>query len=187
MRIAKATLESLSPYSQRRFYEVPKLNKEAYDAYEKRTWRESIHADENGDVYIPPMSLKKALDAACAFKPIKIPGHGQSTYTKHFVAGIMCTDLIYIGIKKDDVEGICRFVPSDGKKGGGKRVKKFFPTINNWTGTAVFYVLDDTIPNEIVEEYLHEAGSFVGIGVFRPSSGGYFGRFKVLKVEWATA
>jgi hypothetical protein len=45
--------------------------------------------------------------------------------------------------------------------------------------------LDETVTPPVFEEHLREAGSFVGVGRFRPRQGGYYGRFVVERVTWA--
>jgi len=184
MRICEATLESISPYSQGRFHDTPKNQKEGAGDYEERTWRERIHADENGDVFIPPMAFKNAMSEIAKFLSMQVPGKGKTTYTKHFEAGVLVMDAVPLGIKKDAVEGEWLFVPSDGKRGGGKRVKRCFPVIREWKGTVTFYVLDETITPDVFEQHLKEAGNFIGIGRFRPRNNGFYGRFKVVKAKW---
>lgn len=187
MKEAVATLRSVSPYSQTRYYtDPPKGPKESARDYEARTWRERLHYLPDGRVYIPPMAFKNCLSEAAKFLGRQIPGKGKSTYTKHFEAGVLVMDPLVLGIKKDDVPGTWLFVPSDGKRGGGTRVEKCFPTIHEWTGDVTFHVLDDTITPEVFEEHLAEAGKFIGIGYFRPRNNGYWGRFKVEKVKWSS-
>lgn len=89
MKIATCKLESLSPYSQSRYHETEKLNKEQPDDYRKRTWREHLHYNKDGAVYIPPMTFKNCLSEAAKFLGVQIPGKGKSTYTKHFEAGVL--------------------------------------------------------------------------------------------------
>jgi hypothetical protein len=96
----------------------------------------------------------------------------------------MVMDALVLPIKKDDVPGEWYFVPSDGRPGGGKRVKKCFPVIREWHGEVTYYILDETITPEVFEVHLREAGSFIGIGRFRPENGGFYGRFGVKKVVW---
>jgi hypothetical protein len=185
MRVATAELESLSPYGQSKFYETPKLSKESSADYEERTWRDRLHTDEQQRVVIPPMAFKNCLSEVAKFLSVQIPGKGKSTYTKHFEAGIIVTEGLTLPIKKNEVPGTWLFVPADGKRGGGKRVKKCFPVIQSWKGAVTFHVLDDTITPEVFEQHLKEAGNFIGIGFFRPRNNGYYGRFKVNKVSWA--
>ena len=184
MRIATVTLESVSPYSQSKHYKTPKKDKESAPDYEARTWRDRMHVDENGNVCIPPMAFKNCLSECAKFLSISIPGKGKATYTKNFEAGVLVTDGLSLGIKKEDVEGEWLFVPSDGRRGSGKRVEKCFGVIRKWGGVVTFYVLDLTITPEVFEKHLREAGKFIGLGRFRPRNNGFYGRFKVAKIGW---
>ncbi len=185
MKVCTVELSAVSPYSQSKFYQTPKLQKELAKDYEERTWRDRLHVDKNGVVYIPAMALKNCIAEAAKFLGRQIPGKGKSTYTKHFEAGILVLENVSLGVKKSDVDGEWFFVPADGKRGGGKRVMKCFPVIPQWTGTAVFHVLDETITEDVFLEHLKEAGNFIGIGRFRPRNNGFYGRFSVGDVEWS--
>jgi hypothetical protein len=185
MKTAVATLKSISPYSQSRAHFTEKLNKESADDYEKRTWRDRLHIGEDGRVFIPPMAFKNALSEIAKFLSKNIPGKGKATYTKHFEAGVLVMDAVPLPFKKEDVPGEWLFVPADGRRGSGKRVRRCFPVIREWTGEVTFHVLDDTLTKDVFEEHLREAGSFIGIGRFRPRNNGYYGRFSVEKVKWS--
>jgi hypothetical protein len=184
MKTAIATLKSVSPYSQSRHYEVPKLEKESAADYEKRTWRNRMHVDENGIVYMPPMAFKNCLSEAAQYLSMKIPGKKNSTYTKNFVAGVLVMDAVSLGVKAEDVQGECFFVPADGKRGSGKRVTKWFPVIPSWEVQVKFYIFDETITEDVFRLHLEEAGKFIGIGRFRPRNNGFYGRFEVLNLSW---
>ena len=187
MRTAVVTIEGISPYQQGRYHKTPKLEKEAADDYEKRTWQEKCHTHKDGTVFIPPMAFKKALDTAASMISMKVPGKagGKATYTKYFIAGIMVADGLNLPVKKNEVDGFWVLGNSQGRRGGsGSRVEKCFPTIYEWGGNVTYYILDDTITPEIFELHVKESGNFVGIGVFRPQNGGYHGRFVVKKVKW---
>lgn len=184
MKIAIAKLKSTSPYSQSKHISDEKLEKESSLDHEKRCWRGRMHVDKIGNVFIPPMSLKICLSEAAKFLSMQIKGKGKATYTKHFEAGVMVTDGISLPIKRDEVPCEELYVPSDGVRGSGKRVTKFFPLISEWEGEAKFYVLDDTITRDVFEYHLSQAGLFIGIGRFRPRNNGYYGRFDVESLEW---
>jgi hypothetical protein len=184
MRIVTATLESMSPYSQSKHYKVPKLEKESSSDYEERTWRERCHVNSDGMICIPPMAFKNCLSEAAKFLSMQIPGKGKATYTKHFEAGIMVIEEMVLSDRKDDVAGEWLFVPSDGKRGGGKRVEKCFPCIRQWQGDVTFHIVDDTITKEVFAKHLEEAGKFIGLGRFRPRNNGFYGRFKVVSLKW---
>lgn len=184
MRTAIATLKSISPYSQSRHYETPKLDKEIPRDYEERTWRDRLHVDADGFVFIPPMAFKNCLSEAAKYLAMQIPGMGKATYTKHFEAGCQVFDALVLPVKKQDVVGDWLFVPSDGKRGGSRRVAKCFPVIPQWSGDVTFYIFDEMITPQVFEHVLGEAGKFIGIGRFRPRNCGFYGRFTVEKVVW---
>lgn len=187
MKLATAKLESVSPYSQSKHYSVPKLDKEGAGDYEKRTWRERMHVSEDGRVFIPPMAFKNCLSEAAKFLSIQIKGKGKATYTKHFEAGVLVMDKLDLPDVAKDVVGEWFFVPADGKRGGGRRVEKCFPMIPKWTGNVKFYILDETITEDVFRTHLEEAGKFIGIGRFRPRNNGFYGRFIVKDIKWENA
>ena len=185
MKTAIATLKSISPYSQSRAHFTPKLDKEAADAYEERTWRERLHVGDDDHIFIPPMAFKNCLSEIAKFLSVQIKGKGKSTYTKHFEAGVLVMEPLVLGTKKADVSGEWLFVPADGMRGSGKRVRKCFPVIQQWRGDVKFHILDETITQDIFEQHLKEAGSFIGIGRFRPRNNGFYGRFVIEKIKWS--
>jgi len=183
MKEAKIKLTGITPISFSRFHNIQKDPKESNDDHEKRTWRERLHYDEKGMCYIPLMAVKNCLSDCAKYLSIQIKGKGKSTYTKHFEAGILVNNHIELNIHKDDVDENWQHVPSDGRRGGTKRVPKCFPEIKKWGGETTVTILDDTITKEVFEQHLVEAGRFIGIGRFRPRNNGYYGRFTA-EVEW---
>lgn len=191
MKKAICKLESISPYSQSRYHSTPKLGelegkktKESAKDYEARTWREKMHVDENESVLIPPMAFKNCLSEAAKYLKIRIEGEGKATWTKHFEAGVLVLSPMILGIKKEEVAEEWLFVPSDGVRGSGKRVEKCFPMIPEWGGELEFNIFDEKITQDVFEYHLSQAGLFIGIGRFRPRNNGFYGRFKVLSVDW---
>lgn len=177
-----ATLESVSPYSQGRFHNEPKLEKENHDEYEKRTWIKRLHVNDEGNVFIPPMAFKNCLSECAKYLSVQIPGKGKATYTKHFEAGLMVMDPLVLDLTPDEVKGNWLHVPSDGRRGGTKRVLKCFPYIPKWKGDVTFYIFDETITLDVLKYHLEQAGKFIGIGTFRPRNNGFFGRFNIVEV-----
>lgn len=183
MKVCIANLEATTAYSQSRMHDTEKLEKERMDEYELRTWRNKAHVD-GSEIYIPPMAFKQALDTAAKRLGVQIPGKGKSTYTKHFLSGVLVMDKLMTGHSIDECSGEWINANSDGVRGSGKRVKRCFPTITSWSGKIPFYILDEVIDTKIFERVLTEAGSFIGIGRFRPENGGFYGRFSVVGTEW---
>jgi hypothetical protein len=186
MKIVTCRLASISPYSQSRYHDTAKLNKEQPDDYRARTWREHLHYDQAGIVYIPPMTFKNCLSEAAKFLSVQIPGKGKATYTKHFEAGVLVLEPCVLGIHKDTVEFENLFLPSDGRRGSGKRVTKTYPLIREWETTCTFYVQDDMLTKDVFKYHLEQAGTFIGIGRFRPRNNGFYGRFRLIDLEWTS-
>lgn len=184
MRIAKAHLVGKSRYSQSKVFESTKSRDQTHEEFERSCWRERLHRMPDGYVFIPPQAFKSSLDEAAKYKSTQIPGKGKATYTKHFLAGVLCLDPVVLPVKADDVQGEWLFVPADGKKGGPKRVMKCFPFIDQWEAVVEFTVFDDIIDEDVFQQHLEDAGRFIGIGRFRPRNGGFYGRFAVESVEW---
>lgn len=185
MRVCTATLKSVSPYSQSRQHDTPHLEKEGHDDYERRTWREKAHYnEETRELFIPPMAFKMCVDETAKYLGLQIPGKGKATYAKHFLSGTLVMDQLPLGITVDAVDGEWINANSDGVRGSGKRVKRCFPVVPSWSGSLDFYILDDTITPKVFEHVLGEAGRFKGIGRFRPANGGFYGRFEVTASKW---
>jgi len=174
-------LVGVSPLSFSAPIQSKKATGETHDAFEERTWRERMHVDGDGHVFIPPTALKNCLAEVAKYLSESVPGKGKATYTKHFEAGIMVSEQMVLPNCPEEVPGERLFVPADGRRGSGKRVWKTFPRIDEWRVQAVIYVLDPVLIGkpEKIEEYLGHAGKFIGLGRFRPRNNGYYGRFRV--------
>jgi hypothetical protein len=188
MKTCIANLKSAAPYQQSGWIDPDlKGEKETRGAFERRIWPEKAHYDENQEIFIPPMAFKQALDAAAKYLSIQVPGRGKTTYTKHFLSGVLCYKPVMLGLKKDQVVRNEILVNSDGVRGSGKRVMRIFPKIPSWQSDVEFTILDDIITEEVFLRVLKEAGSLIGVGQFRPQNGGYFGRWTVQGFEWIDA
>lgn len=161
---------------------------ETHDGFEGRIWRDRFNSREDGQVFIPQMGVKLAMEAAAKHSGKKT--QGQATWTKHFMKGVIAVDggnLTVDGspIMRDDLKSEELFVPSDGQKGGGRRVHKTFPTIlPPWETSFDLIVVDAKITPEILLEMAQIAGNLIGLGRFRPESGGFYGRFVVTRLLW---
>lgn len=184
MRTYQVSLRSVTPYSQSRYHESPKLDNELPDAYDKRTCREHLHYDPaTGEVFIPPMAIRNSLSEAAQFLSMRVPGKGQATYTKHFLAGVMLMEPVKLGIHKDGIPIEALFLPTDGVRGGGKRAIRRFPRIDSWTATCDILVVDETISEEVLKHHIIQAGLLIGIGRFRPRNGGFYGRYELVSMK----
>jgi hypothetical protein len=157
---------------------------EGYDVFENRCWRERMHVDEQGQVFVPPLMFKRALEAAARYAQESVPGKRTTKFTKHFLAGTLVADPILIGVKVEQVVCERLFVAADGKPGGkGGKVWRNFPLIPKWSGRVIVHLLDPVLQQHWIKviEYAERAGDFIGLGRFAPRVGGFYGRFRVQK------
>lgn len=164
----------------------PKEDREGHGEYDERIWREKAHWNgHNGDgkAIIPSVYFKRALEGCAKYLGIQIPGKGKSTYTKHFLSGVQIIgEGIDLGIKRADIDSVAISCNSDGKRGGGSRVTRRFPTVPKWKGTIKVLVVDEIITAKVLQEHLEKAGMLIGIGSFRLEKGNSSGGFKVTKM-----
>jgi hypothetical protein len=184
---ARVTISSITPMSQSRQHDEPKMEGENHDAYDKRTWRSKLNVaqrDGKNTIVIPAHGLHQAIAAAAKYSKRQIPGQGKATWTAKFTAGITLLEDPAINIDPATVDGVTISANADGVRGSGKRVPRKFPLIPAWSATFDVLVLDPIITEEIFTEMLEMAGMFIGIGRFRPEKGGTNGRFKIDAVDW---
>lgn len=159
----------------------PKDSKETHDQHEKRTWKQKVHVDADGCVCIPPFAIKNALEESGKFLSLKIPGEGKKTFTDRFRKGVIVSSPMKLchpsgkPVALDDIVPQTLFVPSDGRRGSGKRVQRIFPTLHRWTGEATLFIADPKITDEVLAEHLDALGQFIGFGSMRIGNGGVNG------------
>lgn len=189
MILATVHIKGTSNYSQSKAYskeEFPVLPGENDPQYELRTWRNRMHKNAQGFVEIPGMSFSNCIKSSAQRMKIRVPAKGRQEFGKYFEAGIMCIDAAPLLVKADEVSHDRLFVPSDGVKGSGKRVFKNFCCIPQWEAKFEVYIYDHTITENVFSQVVKNAGIMVGLGRFRPERGGYYGRFDVQSLNWAS-
>ena len=188
MKQAICALQSVTPYSQSKNVDreqYPKKPRETDPAYEFRMWKSRMHINKAGFVEIPTTSFEGAIREAVKRLQIQVPGKGKCLFTKPFEAGFAVLTSITTNTLAETVAYDRLFVPSDGKPGGGRRVWKYFPRIDQWSGAIHCVIYDDLITRDVFVKAIESAGLLVGIGRFRPQNRGFYGRFKVDSVDWS--
>jgi hypothetical protein len=183
-RSAKVKFEGVTAYSASAVLLTQKEKKEGDWDFEQRIWRERLNVDSDGCGVIPAMAFKNMLDTAAKRYPTKLKG--TATFTKFFVSGVLVEHPFRLeGVTRENVKAEKLYVPSQGVKGGEKRVWKLFPIVHKWGGDIVFTVLEDSITEEVFEDTIKQAFPFVGLGRFRPERGGLNGRARLVSVTWS--
>lgn len=181
----------ISPISFGKPFSSTKQQGEDSAAFEERAWRERMHVMPDGQVFVPPMTMKRCLESTAKFLSESVPGKGKATFTKHFLAGTLVVDPLLL-FDKAGKPIIAANVPpervycnADGKRGSGTRVWRIFPFIAEWRTHAIVHILDPLLKNynEKIGEYANHGGQFNGLGRFAPRVGGFYGRFTVENVK----
>jgi hypothetical protein len=185
MKTYRARLKSAAGLLFNRGYEheVERNQGESFDDYERRTWQNRAHVNEDGFVTIPAIFFKNAIHEAAAYRSDKL--RGNKTYTKVFQGGVTVYEPLVTAYKPADCKAQSLYVPTDGRHGSGKRVWKTFPVVHKWEGLIEIIVMDEQVTHEVLLNTLQTAGMFIGIGGRRPANRGDFGRFTVVSLEEA--
>jgi hypothetical protein len=185
---ARVTIRGTAPYSQSHKHDEPKLEGEQPDAYDLRTWRSKMNTEiVNGKLtmVIPAFALQLSLISAAQYSKKKIEGQRNATWTAKFQRGISIMGAAPLNIDPADVECITLSVNADGKRGSGTRVTRRFPQIPaGWKADFDVMIIDPVITEAIFAEMMELAGLFIGLGQYRPESGGSNGRFVVEAIKW---
>lgn len=180
---AIVSIKGVAPLSQSRYHDTPKLDGESNEDYDKRTWREKCNADSDGNVFVPAMAFKQAMDTSAKRLAIPDPDNKRANLTKYFVSDVICEGNLPIGIHKDEIPCIKFLANVDGVRGSGKRVPRTIPQTQEWGGQTSFLIMEEKIKPEIFEKVLRSAGRSIGVGQFRAEKGGLNGRFDVVSVK----
>ena len=186
MKTATVTLQGTAPISFSKHLDeesVPKREGENHEDYDIRVWREKAHFVKD-EVVIPGINFKFMMDWTAAQLGLKIQGRGNKTWSTIFKAGVLCPDPMALGVTKDELKFTKVYCNADGRRGSAKRVWRRFPILHEWGGEVAFYILDDTITEDIFHRHVVQAGKICGLGRYRASVGGQFGRFTVESFSW---
>lgn len=184
-RMAVCHLKSASPYSQSKHIADEPREGENPIAFEQRCWKQRLHVNSEGFVYIPPTAFSQSIAEAAKFLSMPIPGKARQTFTKHFESGVRVVEPLVLPIRAEDVQAEALFVHSNGKRGPGPRVTRYYPRIDSWEGNVTYWVFDAVVTEEAFARALQASGTLIGIGRFRPRNLGFYGRFEVLNINWS--
>lgn len=183
MRAFEVMISGLSPYMQHRMddqkLEVWEKNRgkimERPELSHTDNVRAEYHCYRNSDdvCFIPSDQLKGAFINAGSYIKSKVGGRSKSM--KQIVAAMFIVTPDEIPLQNYDSVDKRSAVNRNVKA----RVVVVRPKWNTWQATFTLIVQDDSITVETIENIIHYAGNYVGIGSFRPTNNGMFGRFEV--------
>lgn len=165
-------------------------------------WRDSIYADENNQVYLPAIWFERAVEKIAS--NWKMPNKGRSTYKRWVQSSMMILpdEIPLKNVEYEDFEkaedATQTSMGNQIKKShedahlyiarvkiGSSSIVRVRPFINPWS--VEFKVYGRTALAEANEELLKDmfnrAGTYPGVGDYRPENSGKFGRFEVEDVK----
>lgn len=183
MKSYQIKIKGLSPYMQHRMDDL-KLDAweklrgkimERNDVAQEDLIRAEYHCYRNdkGKCYIPSDQLRGALIGAGSYVKAKVGGRSKSMKILVAATFLPTPDQILL----PDFDAIDK--RSAVNKNVKARVMVIRPKWTNWTADFTLEVHEDSITKETVSELLKVAGAYVGIGSFRPTNNGMFGRFEI--------
>ena len=135
------------------------------------------YRNEKGKCYIPSEQIRGALINAGTYMKSKVGARSKSMKT--IVAATF--------IPNDEQIPVPDYDTIDKRSAVNRNIKGRVITIRpKWTSLEFEFLLnvfEDTITKETVEALLTYAGQYVGIGSFRPTNNGMFGRFEVISLS----
>lgn len=138
--------------------------------------KKALYMSDDGTIYEPSTHILGSLQQAGA--KFQIQGQGKATFKKIVGSGavLVSPDAIPHDIQEYEVD----IRPVVIKRA---RIPRSRPMFRNWALSFHLEYDEEEIPKHVLKELLDYAGRRVGIGDFRPSCGGPFGKFMVTKFE----
>lgn len=189
MKKYNITLKSLTPYMQHRMddmslaewekcrkqiIERPEISKADADRAEYHCYRNGA-----GQCYIPSDHFRICLINAGTYMKSKMGARSKSMKTIVAACFIVTPDEIILP-DWDKIDK--RSVVNKNIKG---RVMVGRPKWISWETPVVLECHEPTITIETIRQLFTYAGNFCGIGSYRPTNNGLFGRFEVKSIEEA--
>lgn len=180
----EVTIEGISPLLMNRFTEAAEIQVSGGTSVsfrgDKGTPREQAtpkcYADKKGDLYIPGPNIFAAIIAAGTFHKA---GKSKLTTQKSSLipAGLQMVDMVCpLNTKDWEVDSRSVVIPST-----GGRIMCHRPRVDKWTCTFTLDVDSGMFSPNLIRAVIDDAGKKVGLGDYRPSRKGPFGRFVVKK------
>ena len=131
----------------------------------------------DGPCFIPSDQIRGALISAGSYVKAKVGGRSKSM--KQIVAAMFMVSPEEIHIPEYQVIDKRSAVNRNVKA----RIIVIRPRWNEWSAEFTLLVDEDSITIETITQIIEYAGKYVGIGSFRPTNNGLFGRFRLVEIK----
>lgn len=185
--VYKVKIEGVTPYMQHRMDDI-KLEEweknrrhiiERPEVNQEDLKRATFHAYQNYDglCYIPSEQLRIAFINGGGYLKSKVGNSKRSM--KGVIAAVL--QITPEEILLPDFDQIDK--RSAVNKNVKARVMVVRPKWSKWSAEFDMIFDNDTLTQEMITELITTTGNYVGIGSYRPTNNGYFGRFKLSSLE----
>lgn len=177
MEISKidVRIEGISPLLQHRFpMDEVDVKSKAKNQKQTQDDVESYLYRENGLVVQPSTHIIGALKKGGA--KFQITGQGKLTYKNLMGSGVVTISPANIPHVHQEFKIDRRPVVIQ-----SSRIVRSRPIFDPWALEFTLEFDEEEVPKDVLKQIFDYAGRFVGIGDFRPSCGGPFGRFMVTR------
>lgn len=134
------------------------------------------YRNANGQCYIPADHIRNSLIGAGSYMKAKMGGRARSM--KIIVAATFVPTPEEVLLTNYDALDKRSAVNKNNKA----RIIVIRPKWTNWEAEFTLNVYETSITKETVSQLINYAGSYVGIGSYRPTNNGMFGRFELTKI-----
>jgi hypothetical protein len=170
----KVTIEGTAPLLMHRYFNADEPESKGRKKTGTIDWKaegeKAAYRDEGGNLVQPAEHIESAMVKAAT--NFTIPGKRNKTYKDLFKAAVFVKPfMIPHEINEYEIDERRAVVQRNA-------VLRYRPRLDKWRLSFEIEVLDEQLDKSVVRDVLDQAGSFVGIGDYRPK----FGRFKV--VSW---
>lgn len=186
--IYQIVIEGVTPYMQHRMddLKLEEWEKSRGNIIERKgvnqedLLRAEFHCYRNsatGKCFIPAEHIRCCLIAAGGYMKSKV-GNKSRSLTNIIAAMFMVTP--------EEIE-LPNFDTIDKRSAVNKNVKARIicirPKWTNWNATFKLHIGEDSFTKSQIEELFRNGGNYVGIGSYRPTNKGYFGRFELSEMQ----
>jgi len=186
MKSFQISIEGITPYMQHRMDDVKleeweksrKLIIEREDISHEDNVRAEFHSYSDAEgFYIPTEHIKGSFINGGAMVKSKVGNAKKSM--KNIVAAMFF-------IREEKVR-LPREYEIDKRSAVNKNIKARVICIRpKWTKWSAEFTLDvdnDTITEQTIKDVITQSGNYIGIGSFRPTNNGSFGRYKLTHIQ----
>ena len=181
----QCTIKGITPILFNRFHEENEVKVSSgisavhmgHRGLPREAARKTAYIDDNGILYYPMQNVFAAIIEAGRFH--KLGKSKVSTLKTSLVPAGLSIKEVISSFNTDDFEVDSRSVVIPAT---GGRVMKHRARLDEWQLSFILIIDEEVFYEKVVRILVDDAGKKIGIGDFRPSKRGLFGKFAV--VEW---